>query len=97
MDKKFIKIAFDLDCTWGDKPPSYRVYFNGELFAERTYIWREHYLTEILQINAEPGQYRFDFENLNPELGTFNITNKRIEYGPAEWISKKYVEIRNES
>lgn len=97
MNKKFIKISFNIDCEWGDIPPSYRVYFNGELFAERTYIWREHSLEEVLQVEAEPGRYRFDFENLTPELGTFTITNKKIEYGPAEWLSKKYLEIKDES
>lgn len=97
MNKKFIKISFNVDCIWGDKPPSYRVYFNGELFTERTYIWRDHYLEEMLQVEAEPGRYRIDFENLTPELGTFTVTNKKIAHGPAEWISKKYLEIKDES
>jgi hypothetical protein len=97
VNKKFIKITFDLHCEWNKKPPSYRVFFNGELFAERTYIWKDHYLQELLQVNAEPGHYLVDIENLNPELGSFTVTNQRIEFGPAEWVNKKYVEIKHES
>lgn len=97
MNKKFVKISFDVHCDWQDKAPAYRVYINGELFAERTYIWKDEYLEEMIQIETVPGRYRFDFENLNPELGTFTVDNKRVEYGPARWLSKKYLEIHNES
>ena len=36
----FCKISFDLFCDKG-KQPRYRLYVNGELFTERTYIWTE--------------------------------------------------------
>jgi hypothetical protein len=97
VNKKFIKIVFNLHCEWNKKPPSYRVFFNGELFAERTYIWQDQYLEELLQVEAEPGRYLIDIENLTPELGTFTVTNRKIAYGPAEWIDEKYLEIKDES
>lgn len=98
MGTVFVKAWFDLDCEWMGLPPIYRVYVNDELFAERTWIWTEHYLSEMLQIQAPPGHYEVRVESVGPNLARFVTGNHRIEYGPARWTKKGHVlEISNES
>jgi len=89
MEKKFVKVLFDLRCDWEGIAPDYRVYLEDELFCERTYKWEEPvYLTEILQVEAKPGKYRFKLEKVGPQISTFDISNTRIAYGPGEIIDK---------
>jgi hypothetical protein len=42
------------------------VYVNNELFNERTWVWREQYLEEFLQIWAGPGKYELRWELVPP-------------------------------
>ena len=98
MDTVFVKALFDIDCDWEGLPPSYRVYVNDELFAERTWTWTDCYLTEMLQIQAPPGRYRIRIEKVGPSLAEFRTANPRIEYGPAVWVKKgSCIDIYDES
>jgi len=94
VDKIFVKALLEIHCDVVSPAPTYRVYVNDELFAERTYIWEDHYPTEILQILAEPGQYRVRVESDSTNIRT---QNPQIEVGPARWIDSEYLEIKNES
>ena len=89
----FVKAVFDLDCEWEGLVPSYRIYVGGEIFAERSYIWTNQYLTEILQIQAPPGQYEIRLENLGPGNPRFITSNHRIADGHARWIDDHTLEI----
>ena len=94
MEKHFVKVLFDLHCDWEGIAPDYRVYVNDELFCERTYKWEEPtYLTEILQVEAVPGQYKFTLEKVGPQISKFDIKDTRIEYGPGKIIDKHTFEI----
>ena len=84
----FVKALFDIDCDWEGLSPVYRIFVNDELFAERTWVWTDHYLTEMLQISAPPGDYRVTVEAVGPQLAQFRVTNHRVEHGPAEWVKK---------
>lgn len=57
MTKQFIQVLADINCEWEGLNPIYRVYVNDELFTERTWLWTDCYLEEMLQIAAEPGEY----------------------------------------
>jgi hypothetical protein len=98
MQTEFVMAVCDVYVKWkqGD-PPRYRCYVNDELFTERTWIWKNHYLEEMLQIAAEPGQYQLRIEAVKPTGGKFKITNYQIDHGPAQWISNGILEIKNES
>jgi hypothetical protein len=61
----------------------YRVYVNDELFTERTFDWQKEYLEEVIQIEAEPGDYDITYELLPPHLATLKVSNMRVEYGPG--------------
>jgi len=94
MDKRFVKIRFDVHCTWRGFPPQYRVFVNDELFAERSFIWDEyHFIKEMLQVEAVPGTYTFRIEELEPKTGNFTLTNPVVELGRARIVDNNTFEI----
>lgn len=93
MTTHFIRAVFDLDCDWEGLPPVYRIYVNDELFAEREWRWIDHYLEEILQIQAPSGKYFVKVEPIGPQISKFKSSNHRIEHGPARWLDQTTLEI----
>ena len=83
MTKQFVRVLCDVDCEWESFNPIYRAYVNDELFAERTWRWTDMYLEEMLQIEAEAGEYTIRFELVPPHLARLSVTNMRVDYGPA--------------
>jgi len=79
--KQFIRVLCDVDCSWTETPPVYRVYVDDELFAERTWRWRDEYLEEMIQIEAEPGEYVISYELVDSPGATLRVSNMRVDYG----------------
>jgi hypothetical protein len=96
METVFVKAVFDIDCEWSGTQPVYRVFVNDELFTERTWLWQDAYLEEILQIQALPGKYRVQLKPVHSQA-KFTVSNHRIEHGPAHWIDDQHLEITHES
>jgi hypothetical protein len=82
--KQFIRVLCDVDCSWTETPPVYRVYVDDELFAERTWRWRDEYLEEMIQIEAEPGEYVISYELVDSPGATIRVLNMRVDYGPGK-------------
>jgi hypothetical protein len=97
MDKKFVRVLADVHCDWEGLDPTYRVFVNDELFAERTYIWTDSYLEENLQIEAEPGKYHLRWELVAPHLATLRVENVRVGYGPGSIKNNELLRIHDES
>lgn len=97
MNKKFVRVLADIHCDWEGLNPIYRVYVNDELFAERTWHWTEHYLEEMLQIEAEPGKYNLRWELVPPHLAQLTVKNVRVDYGPANIKNNELLRIYDES
>ena len=97
MDKKFVRVLCDVHCDWEGLPPVYRVYVNDELFTERTWIWNDVYLEELIQINAEPGKYQIRHELVPPHLATLTVENMRVELGDANIKGENLLRILNEN
>ena len=93
MLDKFVQVVCDVDCVWDSEAPSYRVFVNNELFTERTWIWQDQYLEEMLQILAKPGRYQIDFSLIDPSLGTLITKNLRVIKGEAKIINNNILEI----
>lgn len=87
MRREFVQVLCDVDCVWEGLPPTYRTYVNDELFAERTWIWSDHYLEEMFQISAPPGKYYLRFELVQPCLAHLNVSNMRVIQGPGRMKS----------
>lgn len=94
--KAEIRVLVDVDCHWRDAEPIYRAYVNQELFTERTWIWRDHYLEEALTIVAPPGKYMIHYELVDPDTGNLYLTNWRVDRGPAILVDG-WLEILNET
>ena len=97
MDSKFVRVLCDVYCDWEGLPPVYRVYVNDELFTERTWIWNDVYLEELLQINAPPGEYHIRHELVPPHLANLRVLNVRVEVGDAHMIGNNLLGIHNEN
>jgi hypothetical protein len=93
MEKKFVRVLADIDCEWEGLTPTYRVYVNDELFAERTWIWTDCYLEENLQIEAVPGEYNLRWELVPPHLAWINVSNLRVELGEASVVDNNKIRI----
>lgn len=97
MKNQFVLALFDLTCTWKKISPVYRVYVNDELFSERRWRWRDHHLTEILQIAAPPGQYTVKIQPVGDVVIALTATNHRIDVGPGRWNTADQLEILDAS
>lgn len=84
MERYFVRVLADVDCEWEGLNPVYRVYVNDELFAERTWRWTDACLEEMLQIEAEPGEYQLRWELVPPHLAQLKVTNVRVDFGPGQ-------------
>jgi hypothetical protein len=97
MTKHFVRVLADVDCDWEGLNPVYRVYVNNELFGERTWLWTTEYLEELLQIEAEPGEYTLRWELVPPHLATLKVENVRVDYGPGQILENNILRIKDES
>jgi len=93
MNSKFVKVLADINCEWEGLNPIYRVYVNDELFAERTWLWTDCYLEEILQIEAKPGNYQLRWELVPPHLAQLTVNNVRVDYGNGTIINNNQLRI----
>jgi hypothetical protein len=93
MSRYFVRVLADVDCDWEGLNPIYRVYVNDELFAERTWYWPDCYLEEMLQIEAEPGDYTLRWELVPPHLAQLTVNNVRVDYGPAKILNNETLRI----
>lgn len=96
MNRKEVVVKADVTVDWQGDPPRIRVYVGNEMFTERTWIWQEEYLEEILVVNALPGKYNLRWELVPPSQGTIKVRNVRIAHGPAGTYIKKHSQLRIE-
>jgi hypothetical protein len=94
MNRQSVVVCADVSVEWQGAPPNYRVYVGNELFTERTWIWREQYLEEMLVVHALPGKYNLRWELVPPAQGTLEVTNIRIKHGPASAYIKNNSQLR---
>lgn len=92
MQTKFVQVLCDIDCKWKSVFPKYRIFVNDEMFTERTWIWRDTYIEELIQLQAPAGQYQLRFELVEPK-GKLLVSNIRIKSGDAKILDKNVLEI----
>jgi hypothetical protein len=97
MSKKFVRVLADVNCNWEGLNPVYRVYVNDELFAERVWRWTNSYLEEMLQIEADPGNYNLKWELVSPHLAQLDVNNVRVDFGPGIIKNNNLLRIYDES
>ena len=93
MNKTFVRVLSDIDCDWEGLSPIYRLYVNDELFSERTWIWPDNALQEIIQVEGPPGEYTLRYELVEPHLAQFKVGSLSTDYGPVEIIDNLHFRI----
>jgi hypothetical protein len=79
--KKEVSVSADVYCRWSGSPPVYRLYVNHELFTERTWIWKDGFLTESFHVCGEPGDYPIRYEILTNGFASISVKNLHITHG----------------
>jgi len=83
MTQHFVRVLCNVYCNWQGDDPSYRVYVNDELFTERTFSWPDCFIEEMIQVEAEPGNYEIRYEVISPGLVQLRVENMHVDYGPG--------------
>jgi hypothetical protein len=94
MNRQTVVIKADVSIDWQGDPPNYRIYIGSEMFTERTWIWQEQYLEELLVVHASPGKYNLRWELVPPAQGTIEVKNIRIVQGSDHAHIKKESQLR---
>jgi len=94
METKFVQVLCDVNIGKWEGDVRYRAYVNGELFTERTWIWRDSYLEEMLQIEAPAGRYKIEYELVQPCVAKMKVRNIRVVKGPAIILDGNVVEVK---
>jgi glutamine cyclotransferase len=83
MQKELVNVVVDINGKWSGNLARYRCYVNDELFTERTWIWTDCHLEEVIPIYADPGRYQIRYELVDPENIKIKLRNFRILNGSA--------------
>lgn len=82
-----MRVLADVSCEWEGLNPTYRVYVNDEMFAERTWSWTTEYLEEMLPIYGTSGDYELRWELVPPHLAQLTVKNVRVDLGPGQIVN----------
>ena len=60
-------ITVDVYAHWGEKPPRYRVFVDGNMLTERDFSWSgsDTYIRENIIVNLEPGAHQLLVQQVN--------------------------------
>jgi hypothetical protein len=98
MTRQYVRVVCNIACKWEGLPPIYRIYLDDELFAERIWTWQDQiYLTEEIQIDAEPGQYQLKFELVPPHLAELFVGKPLVTYGTGSVDENSMLRIEHET
>ena len=94
---KEYKINVDVFCRKREAgAPSYRIYVDGDLITERSYIWENamlpdnpvgQYVKENIWVNLAAGEHEVTIVPVDPSFRGFYITNVMLDDQPAQITS----------
>ena len=88
----------DVHIRYTGPSPVYRLYVGDELFAERTWIWHDSYLSERIVLEAPYGLYSIRYELLPHADAEIAVKNSTVVFGPGRFRKKTLnLEIHNEA
>lgn len=84
-----IEIKLDVHCRYGDElyRPSYRIFVDGDLLAERNFIWAgsRTYIEELLTVNLDHGKHYIKVDKINDPRMLLSVDNVRINEEPGDF------------
>lgn len=77
---KTVSISVDVWCEYTGDSPVYRVYIDGDMLTERTFIWNTaaQYIREHIEVNLSSGVHWLTIENCSPGNATFRTENMQV-------------------
>jgi hypothetical protein len=90
-------VTYDVNIEYTGTSPVYRLYVGGELFTERTWIWHDEYLNEMIVLEAPYGLYQITYELLPHPDAKITVDNAKIVSGPARFRKPMALEIHDEN
>jgi hypothetical protein len=81
-----IEITAEIRCMYSYNNPSYRVYVDGDLITERTWVWNHEntLIEEKIIVEIEPGEHKIEVINVeNPKSSRFSLGTVCIEGRPV--------------
>lgn len=88
------KLSVDVYCQWVGYPPAYRVYVDGDLITERTYIWdgESQFVREHLVVNTGAGQHSIVVEPIVVAgmLANFIVKNLQVDGQPKPLVNNTF-------
>ncbi len=94
-----VVVECDVTARVDSNPFRYRIFVDGELFTERTWIWTDCYLEESIPILAPAGIYPIQFQPVDQTNGRIKVRNFRVISGTGrikEYKGSPALEISNE-
>lgn len=86
---KYVQVTVDVDCEWDkSNPPIYRLFVNDQLLSERTWLWTDAFLQEIIQITVPAGVYTIQLEPVGNPQAQFKLDRPDLIEGPVRWLDK---------
>jgi hypothetical protein len=96
-----VKITADIYCDRNFRPlefatdvqKSYRVYVDGDLLTERTYIWdnAEQFVQEEIIVDIAPGPHEFKIVPAYPYYNVFSFKNFTVNDQPCGIDNNQFV------
>jgi hypothetical protein len=96
-----VRITADIYCDRSFKPlefatdaqKSYRVYVDGDLLTERTYIWdnKQSFVQENIVVDIAPGVHEFRIVPAYPYYNVFSFKNFTVNGEPQHVDNGQFV------
>ena len=75
-----VTVTADVYSTRSEGSPVYRVYIDGDLLTERTWIWPayETFICERIEVDIAPGEHRLELVDCS-KTGVFYLKNVTVD------------------
>jgi hypothetical protein len=86
-------VAVNVYCDWAADPKAYRIYVDGDLLTERTYIWQNssQYVQENIVIQVEPGIHTLNITPVDPTFTGFYWSNLIVNRQAQDLVNNQFI------
>lgn len=88
-DIEQVEITVDVWCREGDElyQPAYRIFVDGDLLAERNYLWTDTnlFIREHIYVDIGPGKHYLKVDRIGDVRDSLMISNIKVNGNPADF------------
>lgn len=87
------QISLDVYCEPFSLPQAYRLYIDGDLLTERTYVWQnpDQFVREHIVVYLESGFHEIRIEPVTPGFIGFTYKNFHLNKKLAGTVNNRFV------